>query len=130
MGPTRTLGQYVPGDGVGDGREDPVELPQGRLAVVLAPRDLVDHIRVKNVLQQRARAEPDRHKRDGDGILSIVSGSRMSFSSEQGQNLTDTEGTEMQTLSSLTAEGHPTSLLNDIRPIVFARATPVREDRA
>ena len=37
-------GQGVPGDGVSDGREDPVELPQGGLAVRLLAGDAVDQV--------------------------------------------------------------------------------------
>lgn len=52
-------GQHVPGDAVGDGGEDPVELPQGRLPVRLLPGDPVyELLRQPLRLQQRPRAEP------------------------------------------------------------------------
>lgn len=36
--------QHVPGDGVSDGREDPVEFAERRLAVVKATRNLLDRL--------------------------------------------------------------------------------------
>ena len=53
------LGQHVPRDGVRDGRKDPVELPEGRLALRLAAGDAVNELLGDAVLaQQAAGAEP------------------------------------------------------------------------
>ena len=59
---TRTFGQNVPGDGVGDCREDPVQFAQRRLAIVLPPRDAVDEGGVEDALQKGAGAEPGKKK--------------------------------------------------------------------
>ena len=51
--------EHVPRDGVGDGGEDPVELPQGGLSVRLPPRDAVNELLSQAVVaQQAAAAEP------------------------------------------------------------------------
>lgn len=64
-----TSWQNVPGDGISDGGEDPVEFAKGRLTVVLPPWNLVDQVTVQDVLQQRSRAEPAE-----DGLLGCYCG--------------------------------------------------------
>ena len=57
--------QHVPGDGVGDGGEDPVELAQGSFSISLLAGDAVDELLGQPLrAQQAARAEPaQRHLR-------------------------------------------------------------------
>ena len=60
--------QRVPRDGVRHRGEDPVQFPEGRLAVVLLAGDLVDERRVHPVApQHRARAEPTQRDLDRGG---------------------------------------------------------------
>ncbi len=52
-------GQHVPGNGVSDGREDPVELSQGSFAVCLLARDAVNQLLGQPLLpHETAGAEP------------------------------------------------------------------------
>mmetsp|Transcript_26849 Transcript_26849/g.63729 ORF Transcript_26849/g.63729 Transcript_26849/m.63729 type:complete len:470 (+) Transcript_26849:3155-4564(+) len=58
--------EHVPGDGVGNGGEDPVELPEECFPVCLLPGDAVDLVlREALVLQERPRAEPPERDLDG-----------------------------------------------------------------
>ena len=71
-------GQHVPGNGVGDGGEDPVQLAQRRLAVSLLAGDAVDQLLGQALVpQQAARAEPaQRHLHTPQGAARAGTGQR------------------------------------------------------